>query len=173
MFLSISIYSLEIIISTLTILRSNLHYLILSYHILSMIIKYLLLFLLQATAYFYSTILQIAQYMIKLKNVKINTSAQSNVSERNEIYNIAKWNLRSVLCEFNETLDKWEIIPPQVPEISTKCLRGRMDLTATQLIDIDFFSKLKKFSNQSFTVMQRLKKRQQNKKQKKAGRKKH
>ncbi|KAJ8976364.1 hypothetical protein NQ317_016533 [Molorchus minor] len=102
----------------------------------------------------YETLLQFAVFIEKLKDTPIKTSGEFNISKRKSIFKGAKENLRLLICEFNDTLSKYNdkhIQPnkPRVPEINLMCLPDFLDLTRAQLIDTDFFKKIKKFLKQS------------------------
>lgn len=130
---------------------------------------------------FYETLLQFAVFIDKLKDTRVKTKGEFNTSRRKHIFEEAKENLRLLICEYNDTLSRYEskstnhhetIIKrtsiqqnkPKVPKINMKCLPESMNHTQAHFMDFDFFKKLQKFLKQSRRILKLKKKKGGNKK---------
>ncbi|KAJ8929416.1 hypothetical protein NQ314_017896 [Rhamnusium bicolor] len=122
-----------------------------------------------ATHVVYETLLQFAFFIDKLKDIPFETNGEFDILKRKLIFEEAKENLRLVICEFNDTLTKYDtknIQPnkPKVREINMTCLPKTLDISDAHMLDTDFFKKMKKFLKQSRARLLKLKKQKKGKK---------
>ncbi|KAJ8913111.1 hypothetical protein NQ315_000568 [Exocentrus adspersus] len=111
-----------------------------------------------ATQAFYETLLQFAVFIDRLKDIPVMTNGLFDTTKRKGIYEETKENLRLVICEFNDTLSKYDgksVQPskPKVPKINMGCLPRKMDLSEAHIMDTGFFKKLNKFLKQSRRIL--------------------
>ncbi|KAL1516422.1 hypothetical protein ABEB36_000340 [Hypothenemus hampei] len=110
---------------------------------------------------FHLSMLEFAAFLDKLKDIPVSTSTDFAFEKRKEIYEKTKDTLRLTICEFNETiLNEFNLQPltNSVKGRTTRCLPDKADLSRMQMLDMQFFKKLKKFFTQGKKILKRRKK---------------
>ncbi|XP_056636969.1 uncharacterized protein LOC130445393 isoform X3 [Diorhabda sublineata] len=126
---------------------------------------------------FYESMVELAKLVHKISAIRVETDVKYNTALRKSMYEEVEANLKSVMCEFNDTLTKFEPIKPKsmraIKQIrrsmSHGCSYKLNSLTELQDVDVDFFKKMKKFFKQSRRILRQKKRKvfggKENKKQ--------
>ncbi|KAF7279608.1 hypothetical protein GWI33_007002 [Rhynchophorus ferrugineus] len=98
---------------------------------------------------FYKSMIEFAMFLDRLKNIPINTNTQFDLEKRRSIYEKTQNNLKLTICEFNETIMKQlkgpNMLTQKPPRVKTTCLPKQADLSHIQMLDMQFFDKLRRF----------------------------
>ncbi|XP_057654700.1 uncharacterized protein LOC130892964 isoform X1 [Diorhabda carinulata] len=131
----------------------------------------------QTSHIFYESMVELAKLVHKISAIRVETDVKYNTALRKSMYEEVEANLKSVMCEFNDTLTKFEPIKPKsmraIKQIrrsmSHGCSYKLNSLTELQDVDVDFFKKMKKFFKQSRRILRQKKRKvfggKENKKQ--------
>ncbi|XP_023020226.2 uncharacterized protein isoform X2 [Leptinotarsa decemlineata] len=116
----------------------------------------------EITENFYQIIIKLGKFIDKLMAIPVETAMKLNTSLRKEIYEETRLNLRRVVCEFNITLSHYfeshsgvEYTQPEVPDFREGCLQKSFDSSTAQMMDVDFFRRLKTFFKRSLKLLKK------------------
>lgn len=117
-----------------------------------------MIYLFQAHQKFHISMMEFAEFLDKLKSMRIKTNVPFDFDKRNSIYEKTKNALRLTICEFNETImTEFKLQPNARQTARIRCLPKEADLTRTQMLDMQFFKKLKKFFKQGKRILKKKK----------------
>ncbi|XP_066246116.1 uncharacterized protein [Euwallacea similis] len=97
---------------------------------------------------FHLSMIELYVFLDQLKETKISTTHDFNLTARRDIYEKTKSILRLTICEFNEHIlneHKIKLGTTNPPLVNTHCLPKEADLTKIHLLDMQFFKKLVRF----------------------------
>lgn len=126
--------------------------------------------------------MQFAEFIDKLKDTPINAKGNFDAERRKKNFEQAEGNLRRLMCEYNDTIDQYEMKNMNrqnavmvrkttkstknkggPPTINKDCLPATMDQSLAHFVDVGFFNIFQKFLKQSRRILQKKKKKGTNK----------
>ncbi|XP_060526936.1 uncharacterized protein LOC132702367 [Cylas formicarius] len=119
---------------------------------------------------FYHSMIEFYFFLNQLRDLPIKTNVNFDFEKRRSFFDQTKNSLRLTICEFNETMMHDHGVAVQTltkaPRLNTKCLPQTADLSRAQMLDVQFFKKIRKFFKQSKVILKMLKRKKKSRSKK-------